>query len=180
MLLQMNKTGNGASNGTRPYKGKKTPSPITLTAKRHERQRRIRTRNMPIDGGMIPLAQTLLPFRVMTYGMIDGRGRITAQHTKQIEYHPYPRPVIVALETPHQENDADDDTQQNATAMRRGIPYLLFLGISYHVRPLPMASRTRNWHLRDNRGPDKRVRSAYGLSHGSVHNPVLPTYDPAS
>jgi hypothetical protein len=81
---------------------------------------------------MVPLPQALLPLRAVSDRVIQGRGRIRAQHTEEIEDHPYPRPVVISLETPYQKDDAEHDTQQNTPAMRRSIPYLFLLGITNH------------------------------------------------
>lgn len=140
MLFQTDETDNRPRNGTKPDKREEAPPPIALFAEGNQRQRRIRTRNMPIDGCMVPLTQALFPFGAMAsqtfiaivcrQGMIERRGDIRAQHAEEIENHPYPRPVVVALEAPHEEDDAKDDPQQDASAMRRSIPYLLFFRVT--------------------------------------------------
>ena len=89
---------------------------------------------MPVDGRMIPLPEALLPLRMVLHRVIERRSHIRCQHTEEIENHPYPRPVIVGLETPYEEDDAEHDTQQHAPAMRRGIPDLFLLRITYHFR----------------------------------------------
>ena len=61
---------------------------------------------MPVDGRVVPAAQALLPRRARAERMVDGRGRIRAEHAEEIEYHPSRGPAIVALESPHQEHDA--------------------------------------------------------------------------
>ena len=81
---------------------------------------------------MVPLAQAFLPFRVVLDGVIERRGNIGTQHSEEIEDYPHPRPVVVAPETPYQEDDTEHHPQQDSPTMRRGIPYLLFLGISNH------------------------------------------------
>ena len=81
---------------------------------------------------MIPLSKTLLPLRMMLHRVVECRGSIRAQHAKEIEDHPHPRPVVIALETPDEEDDAKHHSHQNPTAMRRSIPYLFPLRISDH------------------------------------------------
>ena len=63
--------------------------------------------------------------------MIEGRSHVRTEHTKEVKDDPYPRPVVVALETPDEEDDANHHPQQDAAAMRRGIPYLFSFRISY-------------------------------------------------
>ena len=81
---------------------------------------------------MIPFTQTFLPLRVELHRVVKRRGHVRAQHTEEVEDHGPPRPVVIALETPDEENDADDDTQQDATTVRCCVPNLLFFRISYH------------------------------------------------
>ena len=51
-----------AHDGAEPYKAKQSPAPIALMAPGDERDGRIGTGDMPVDGRMIPLAQPLLPW----------------------------------------------------------------------------------------------------------------------
>ena len=132
VLLQPDEADNRASQRTGPHEDKKTPTPVALFAQSHQCQRRIRAGNMPVDSCMVPLAQAFLPFRVVLDGVIERRGNIGTQHSEKIEDYPHPRPVVVAPETPYQEDDAEHHPQQDSPTMRRGIPYLLFLGISNH------------------------------------------------
>ena len=129
MFLQADETGDGARYRTSPYEDEETPAPVTLTAQRHQRQRRVRTSDMPIDGSMVPFAQPLLPLRVVFYRVVERRGQIRAEHAEEIEDDAYARPVVVSLEAPNQEDDAEHHPKQNATSMGSCIPYLLFLRI---------------------------------------------------
>ena len=88
---------------------------------------------MPVDGGMIPMTQSLLPWGVVADRMVNGGGGIGTKHAKEIEDDPYPRPVAIAAKYPYQKNDADNDTQQDAATMRSRIPNLLFLSIPNHA-----------------------------------------------
>ena len=87
---------------------------------------------MPVDRCMIPPAQTFLPFRVMLHRVVERRGRIRAQHAEEIEDHTPPCPVVIALETPDEEDDAEHHSHQNPAAVRRSIPYLFPFRISDH------------------------------------------------
>ena len=71
VILESGKTHDGSGNGASPDKDKKTPSPISLVAHRNERNWRVRTGNMPVDGGMVPFAQPLLPFAPGRNGMVN-------------------------------------------------------------------------------------------------------------
>ena len=81
---------------------------------------------------MIPFTQPFLPLRVVLHRVVECRGRIRAQHTEEVEDHGPPRPVVITLETPDEEDDAEHHAHQNASAMRRRIPYLFLLRISDH------------------------------------------------
>ena len=61
MLFEPDKADDCARYGTGPHKTKQAPPPIALFAKSNQRERRVRTSNMPVDCSMIPLAQPLLP-----------------------------------------------------------------------------------------------------------------------
>jgi branched-chain amino acid transport system permease protein len=68
---QKSKTHDGSGNGASPDKDKKAPSPISLVSHRNERDWRVRAGNMPVDGGMVPFAQSLLPFAPGRNGMVN-------------------------------------------------------------------------------------------------------------
>ena len=72
VILESGKTHDGSGNGASPDKDKKAPSPVTLFAHGYERDRGVGTGNMPIDGGMVPFAQTFLPLAPGGNGMIGG------------------------------------------------------------------------------------------------------------
>ena len=56
VILESGKTHDGSGNGASPDKDKEAPSPISLVSHRNERNWRVRTGNMPVDGGMVPFA----------------------------------------------------------------------------------------------------------------------------
>lgn len=64
---------------------------------------------MPVDGGMVPLAQSLLPLAPSREGVIGGGGDIRHEHAKKIEDDACCRPTIMLREAPVQEDDADND-----------------------------------------------------------------------
>ncbi len=55
VVLELGKAHDGSGNGASPDKDKEAPSPISLVAHRNQGDRRVRTGNVPVDGGMIPL-----------------------------------------------------------------------------------------------------------------------------
>ena len=72
---------------------------------------------MPVDGSVVPLSKSFLPLGMMADGMIDGGGGIARQHAKKVEDDAYTSPVIIALKTPYEEDDANDNAQQDAATM---------------------------------------------------------------
>ena len=60
VLLQSEKTHDGARYGTRPHKDEQAPAPIASITHGDEGEWRVAARNVPVDGGMVPLAQHLL------------------------------------------------------------------------------------------------------------------------
>ena len=138
VLLESNEADDGASDGAEPDKGKKAPAPVALLAEGDKGQRRIGASNVPIDGGMVPLAEPLLPLGMVANGVVKGGGDVAAEHAKEVEDDPYPRPVVVGLEAPDEEDDAKDDTKQDAATVGRCVPDFLFLCIAYHsLSPSP-------------------------------------------
>lgn len=131
VILQSAKTHNCSGYCTRPDKTEQTPAPITLIAHSYERDGRIRTCNMPIDGSMIPFAQSLFPLAPCRESMIHSRCNIRHKHTKEIKYHSCRCPTVVIGKTPIQENNAYDDSQKDATSMRPGIPKFLLMTEMY-------------------------------------------------
>ena len=85
---------------------------------------------MPVDGGVVPTAEALLPLGVVLDGVVEGGGDVGSEHTEEVENDPYASPVVVGLEAPDEENDADDDTKQNTAAVGECVPDFLFLCIA--------------------------------------------------
>ena len=133
VFLQTDKTHDGSGYRTGPDKDKETPAPVALLAQRYQCQWRVASRDMPINSRMIPLAQTFLPLRMMLHRVVERGGRIRAQHAEEIEDHTPPCPVVIALETPDEEDDAEHHSHQNPAAVRRSIPYLFPFRISDHL-----------------------------------------------
>ena len=118
MLLQPDEADDGSRDGTHPYEAEQRPAPIALGAQRHQRQWRVRARYVPVDGGMVPLAQPLLPLRPAGQRVVYRRGHIRAQHAEQIETHAQSCPGVMALESHHDEYHPEDDTHHDASGVR--------------------------------------------------------------
>ena len=127
VVFQFDETGDGAGDGCSPDKREQAPSPVALFAQGNERDGRIRTRNVPVDGGMVPLAQPLFPHASCLDGMIDGGGEIRHEHAEEIENDAGGRPSVARAEAPYQKNHAEDHAQGNASAVARRIPNLFFV-----------------------------------------------------
>ena len=78
MFLQTDKAHDGTSYRTSPDEDKETPTPVALFTQRYQSQWRIATRDMPVDGSMIPLTQTLLPLGVVLHRVVKRRGYVRA------------------------------------------------------------------------------------------------------
>ena len=76
MVFEFGETHHRSSDGTSPNEDEETPSPIALVSQCYQGNRGVRTCNMPVDGGMVPLAQSLLPFAPGGEGMVGGGGDI--------------------------------------------------------------------------------------------------------
>ena len=71
VILESGKTHDGSGNGASPDKDKEAPSPVALVAQRNQGDRGVGTRNVPVDGGVVPFAQSLLPFAPGRNGMVN-------------------------------------------------------------------------------------------------------------
>ena len=94
VVFQAHKRCNGSCQCTAPDETKQSPTPIALVAKGDERDGGVGAGNVPIDGGMVEFAQTLLPLRLCRHGMIGCGRDIRHEHAKQIENHAQGGPTI--------------------------------------------------------------------------------------
>lgn len=62
VVLEPGKTHDGSGDGARPDKDEEAPAPVALVAQRNQGDRGVGTCNVPVDGGVVPLSQSLLPF----------------------------------------------------------------------------------------------------------------------
>ena len=91
---------------------------------------------MPVDGGMVPFAQSLLPLAPSRDSVVNGGGYVRHQHAKEVEDDAGSSPSIMFGEAPIQEDDAEDDTHQDAAGMRPGVPKFLLVAemdFEFHI-----------------------------------------------
>ena len=119
VLLEADEADDGASNSTEPDEAEEAPAPIALLAEGDEGERRVGASDVPVDGGVVPTAEPLLPLGVVADGVIEGGGDVAGEHAEEVEDDAYAGPVVVGLEAPDEEDDADDDTKQDAAAVGR-------------------------------------------------------------
>lgn len=110
-----------------PHEDEQRPSPIAFMTQADEGDGRIGTRDMPVDGGMVPLAETFLPRRPGAQRMIGRRGDIASQHAYQIEDDTGRCPPVAVVEAIEEKDHADHHAKQDAAGMRPGIPKLLLM-----------------------------------------------------
>ena len=110
MPLDAHKALYGSGYSRKPYKDKERPAPIAVLAQRNKRYGRVAAGYMPVDGGMVPLAQLLLPRRPCRQGMVYGGRYVARQHTEEIQYDACRGPAIARPATPHEEDGAHDKT----------------------------------------------------------------------
>ncbi len=118
VLLQTAETHDRAHNGAEPDEDEERPAPVARLVQGDEGDGRVTARNVPVDGGVVPLAQAFFPTALSRAGVIDGGGDVGAQHAEQIEPHAPLHPQVFVTVTVDQEADADNDAQQNASGMR--------------------------------------------------------------
>ena len=82
---------------------------------------------MPVDGGMIPLAQPLLPWRPRRKCMIDGGCYVARQHAEEIQNDACRSPAVACPAAPHKEDGAYKKPQDDACTMRPGVPQFFFM-----------------------------------------------------
>jgi len=82
VVLEPGKTHDGSGDGARPDKDEEAPSPVALVAQRNQGDRGVGTRNVPVDGGVVPLSQSLLPLAPCRDGVINRGCDVRHQHTE--------------------------------------------------------------------------------------------------
>ena len=130
VLLETAETDDGAGNGRQPHKAEESPAIGPIVAQRYQRDGRIGPSYAPVDGSMVPTAQTLLPLAVAARGMIDGGGEIGGSHAKQVESHSQLAPTVDVTEEEQPKQDAHHYPHGNAGGVRPGVELLFFLGVS--------------------------------------------------
>ena len=143
MLLELPEADDGARYGTEPYKREEAPAPVALCAQGDEGERRVGACYVPVDGGMVPVPQPLLPFGawsqqallpgvalVERQGVVYGRGDIGSEHAEEVEADAQTCPGIVALEGHDEEYNAEGHAQENACGVAPGVPKLLTVRIA--------------------------------------------------
>lgn len=66
---------------------------------------------MPVDGGMIPLPQPLLPYGPCRKRVVDRRGDIAREHAEEIEDDASRSPSVMVTEAPDKEDGTEDYTK---------------------------------------------------------------------
>ena len=81
--------------GTSSDIDEEAPSPVALFAHGYQCDRRVGTSDVPVDGGMIPFAQSLLPLAPGGEGMVSGGSDIRHEYAGKIEDDARCPPFIV-------------------------------------------------------------------------------------
>ncbi len=110
VVAQTDEGGDGAGYGCRPYEDEHRPAPRPLLAHGNEGDGRVASGYVPVDGGVVPLAEPLFPRVTCREGVVDGGGDVAHEHAEEIEDDACCGPSVFGTGTPHQEDDADDDT----------------------------------------------------------------------
>lgn len=113
-------------DGARPHEDEQAPSP-TAIAQRNERDGRIGAGDVPVDSGMVPLAQARFPLRFGSQRMVSGGGDVGAKHAEEIEAHAERRPAVMLAEAPCEEYCAEDNAHDNASGMTPRVPELFLM-----------------------------------------------------
>ena len=124
----------GARDGGSPDEGDERPTPVAVLAQGYERDGRIGACYVPVDSGVVPLAQTLFPGRPCRESVIDGGGDVAREHTEEVEYHAGCSPAVARPAAPHEQRRAYDQAEDNARTMRPRIPkFFLMIEIDFHT-----------------------------------------------
>lgn len=134
MALESHKALHGSGYCRHPDEDEEHPAPIAILAQRHKRDRRIRSGYVPIYGGVVPLAQPLLPGRPCRKGVIDSRSDVARQHSEEIKDDACRRPAVPSPTAPYEERRADNESEDYARAVRPRVPYLFFMiKVDFHT-----------------------------------------------
>ena len=131
VLLEPRKAHHRAHDGARPDEGEEGPAPPSLLAQGNERDGGIGTGNVPVDGGMVELAQHFLELPLRGQGVIDGGGNVGGEHAEKVEPDGELRPAVALAIDPIEEHRTHDKAEQYARSMGRGVQYLFFLAVMY-------------------------------------------------
>ena len=89
---------------------------------------------MPVDGSMVPTAQSFFPHEATTYQplpvrafverqcVVDGRGYIGAQHAEEVKAHSQSYPRVLPLECHYQEYHSEGYAHDDATRVAPRVP----------------------------------------------------------
>lgn len=122
MALQTHEALHGSGYCRHPDEDEERPAPIAILAQRHKRDGRIRSSYVPIYGGVVPLAQPLLPGRPCRKGVINGRSDVARQHSEEIKDDACRRPTVASPATPYEERRTDNESEDYARAVRPRVP----------------------------------------------------------
>lgn len=139
VVFEIDKANDGSCNRTSPYKTKQGEAPVALITQCNERYRGVTARNVPVNGGMIPFAQSLFPFAPSRQGVVNRRGYIRAKHAEEIENNACCGPSVVFTKAPNEEDYAHNDAHNDASGMTPSIPKLLAMiemNFQFHNRQL--------------------------------------------
>lgn len=131
VVAEVTEADDGADDGREPYEREEAPAPIALLAQGDECQRRIAAGDVPVDGGVVPAAQTFFPRTSARHGVIEGRCGVGAEHAEEVERDPEAGPRIVTAGADDEEDDADDDAHDDARGVGPCVQLFFAFGVSY-------------------------------------------------
>lgn len=106
-----------AHDGAKPYEDKESPAPQSVLAQADERDGAVASRDVPVDGRMVPFAQPLLPHRPGRKRVVEGGGDVGAEHAEKVEDDARRGPSVPRLEAPHEEDDSERHAEGDARSV---------------------------------------------------------------
>ena len=122
VFLEIDEAHHRSYGGAEPYEDEQAPAPEALVAQRDERDGRIAAGDVPVDGGVVPPSQPLLPLAPVRKGVVEGGGHVGHEHAEEIKNHACGGPAVAVGEAHVKEDGSGHDADEDSAGVTPGVP----------------------------------------------------------